>query len=138
MAYTFTQTGAEIQAILDFVQTKMETVLFSGDTTGTVTLSESAANFSELVIYYEGASNRSPQTMTIASPNGRRICLSIVEDSVSNGTRVRRASYDISGTSISLTTATGYSPGYTLLNGTAVSQSLGTNVIHITKVVGRG
>ena len=138
MAYTFTQTGAEIQAILDFVQTKMETVLFSGDTTGTVTLSESAANFSELVIYYEGASSRDPQTMTILNPNGRRIGLSIVEDSASNGTRIRRASYEISGTSISLTTATGFSPGYTLLNGTAVSQSLGTNVIHITKVVGRG
>lgn len=137
MAYTFTQTGAEIQALLDFVQTKVETVLFSGDTTGTVTLSSSAANFSELVIYYEGYNAESPQTITVLNPNGRTVSLAIVEDSKSSGTRIRRASYEISGTSISLKTGS-YNPGYTNLNNTAVSQSLGTNVIHIKKVVGRG
>lgn len=138
MAYSFTQTAAEIQALLNFVQSKMETVLFSGDTTGNVTLSQSAANFSELVIYYEGYNGANPQTITILSPNGRTVNLAVVEDSTSSGTRIRRTAYEISGTAISLKTGSYYNPGYTNLNNTAVSQSLGTNVIHIKKVVGRG
>ena len=138
MAYNLSVTGAELQALLNFVETKDETVLFSGDTTGDVTLSQSAANFSELVIYYEGYQTNCPRTMTVYSPNGKRINLDIVEDSAGGGTRVRRTAYDISGTSMALATGGSIAPGFTLLNGTAVSQTLTGNVIHVTKEVGRG
>ena len=138
MAFNLTITGAELQALLNFVETKEETVLFSGDTTGDITLSESAANFSELVIYYEGYQTNCPRTMTVYAPNGKRVNLDIVEDSAGGGTRVRRTAYNISGTNMALATSSAISPGFTLLNGTSVSQSLGDNVIHVTKVVGRG
>lgn len=138
MAYNLTITGAELQALLNFTETKVETTLFSGNTTGDITLSESAANFSELIIYYEGYNNTNPQTMTIASPNGKRINLAVVEDSAGGGTRVRRTAYDISGTSMAVVASGSIAAGFTLLNGTAVSQNLTGNVIHVTKVVGRG
>lgn len=138
MAYNLTITGAELQALLNFTETKVETTLFSGNTTGDITLSESAANFSELVVYYEGYNNTNPQTMTIASPNGKRINLAVVEDSAGGGTRVRRTAYDISGTSMAVVASGSIAAGFTLLNGTAVSQNLTENVIHVTKVVGRG
>lgn len=138
MAYNLTITGAELQALLNFTETKVETTLFSGDTTGDITLSESAANFSELVIYYEGFNGANPQTMAIDSPNGKRINLAVVEDSAGGGTRVRRTAYDISGTSMAVVAGGSIAAGFTLLNGTAVSQTLTGNVIHVTKVVGRG
>lgn len=138
MAYNLTITGAELQALLNFTETKVETTLFSGDTTGDITLSESAANFSELVVYYEGYQTNSPQTMTIYAPNEKRINLAVVEDSAGGGTRIRRTAYYISGTSMAVVTSGTFEAGFTLLNGTAVSQNLTGNVIHVTKVVGRG
>ena len=138
MAYNLTITGAELQALLNFTETKVETTLFSGDTTGDITLSESAANFSELVVYYEGYQTNSPQTMTIYAPNEKRINLAVVEDSAGDGTRIRRTAYYISGTSMAVVASGTFAAGFTLLNGTAVSQNLTGNVIHVTKVVGRG
>lgn len=138
MAYNLTITGAELQALLNFTETKVETTLFSGDTTGDITLSESAANFSELVVYYEGYQTNSPQTMTIYAPNEKRINLAVVEDSAGDGTRIRRTAYYISGTSMAVMASGTFAAGFTLLNGTAVSQNLTGNVIHVTKVVGRG
>lgn len=137
MAYNLTITGAELQALLNFTETKVETTLFSGDTTGDITLSESAANFAELVVYYEGYQTNSPQTMTIYAPNGKRINLVVVEDSAGGGTRIRRTAYNISGTSMAVVAGGTFAAGFTLLNGTAVSQTLTGNVIHVTKVVGR-
>lgn len=136
MAYTFTQTGAEIQALLNFVQSKMETVLFSGDSQGDVTLSESAANFSELVIYYEGYNGRDPQSLVLAEPNGKTIDLNIVETNLDASVRIRVARYTISGTSMTLATGDNVN-GYMLLKTTGNTWTDG-NVIHITKVVGRG
>lgn len=136
MAISFTQAGAEIQALLNFVQTKMETVLFSGNTTGDVTLSESAANFSELIIYYEGYNNTNPQTMTIASPNGRTISLYLIESAGGDGTRIRDGKYTISGTSITNDAAN--SAQIVIGTDGTVTTTKGTNVIRITKVVGRG
>lgn len=138
MAYNLTITGAELQALLNFTETKVEKTLFSGDTTGDITLSESAANFSELIVYYEGYQTNCPQTMTIYAPNEKRINLAVVEDSAGGGTRVRRTAYDISGTSMAVVAGGSIAAGFTLLNGTAVSQTLTGNVIHVTKVVGRG
>lgn len=137
MAYNLTITGAELQALLNFTETKVETTLFSGDTTGDITLSESAANFSELVVYYEGYQTNCPQTMTIYAPNEKRINLAVVEDSAGGGTRIRRTAYNISGTSMAVVAGGTFAAGFTLLNGTAVSQTLTGNVIHVTKVVGR-
>lgn len=136
MAFSFDKTGAEIQTLLNFVQTKVETVLFSGDTQGDVALSESAANFSELVIYYEGYNGSNPQTMTIDSPNGRSITLSLVEPNGSGEVRIRLARYNISDNAMICQTAN-QRTGAMVITSSSATWTDG-NVIHITKVVGRG
>ena len=108
--------------------------LFTGDSTGNVTLSSSAANYDLLEIFYEGYNGANPRTMKILNPNGRTITLNTIETAGSDGMRIRVARYTISGTSI--TSESSWS-GYYLfaLNG-SFTNTLGTNVIHITRVDG--
>lgn len=108
--------------------------LFTGDSTGNVTLAQSAANFSMLEIFYEGYNGANPQSMKILSPNGRKINLSIVETGGSaTQTRIRRAYYTINGTSI---TNDATASGYVMVADTGNTHTIGTNVIHITRVDG--
>lgn len=110
--------------------------LFSGDTISNVSLSQSSRAFDKLEIRYCGYNGTSPKTLIVYSPYGKRITLDIVEDSAntSGGTRLRRATYDIGEYAITL--SSGFYPGYTLLNGATVSQSISSNPIHITEVTG--
>ena len=112
--------------------------LFSGDATGNVTLSETSANFSKIEILYEGYNGRSPCTLTVYNPNGKNISLSIVEDvnNSAGGVRLRRTSYNISGTSISLASGSTFFPGFTEIKCTTITENVSGNVIHITKVYG--
>lgn len=110
--------------------------LFTGDSTGNVTLSSSAANYDLLEIFYEGYNGASPQSMKILSPNGKTINLNVLENSgASDGLRIRIARYIISGTSITIswTDSNGY---YTFNSNGSFTSALGTNVIHITRVDG--
>lgn len=134
MAYQFTQTAAQIQALLDYVETLVPVVLFTGDATGDVTLSQSAANYSKLKIYYDGYNGRSPQCLELTAPNGRTIDLSIVEPNGGGQVRIRIARYTISGTSITLKTGENWN-GNILLTPSGNTWADG-NVIHVTRVEG--
>lgn len=116
-------------------------VLFSGDTTSSVTLSETAANFSRIDICYVGYSSRGYMTLPVYDPNNKSITLSIVEDGsdASGSTRLRRSQYKINGTSIALLGSSGtpkYYPGFTEIKGSTITQNVSGNVIHIIKVIG--
>ena len=127
----YTQAAQMVQALRGQA---LGEVLFSGDTVGAVTLSQSAADYSMLEIFYEGYNSANPQSQRIYSPDGKTIGLGIIEVGGSaQTTRIRRTSYTVSGTSITPDTTTA---GYALLNSSGVSHTVGTNVIHITRVVG--
>lgn len=134
MPYQFTQTGAEIQALLDYVESIVPVNLFSGDSTSDVPLSQSAANYSMLEIFYEGYNTANPQSIRILNPNGRRVTLSVVETGGSpSQTRVRYSTYNISGTSITITDA---NSGYVMIANTGNTHTMGSGVIHVTRVDG--
>lgn len=108
--------------------------LFTGDATGDVSLSASAADYAMLEIFFEGYNGRSAQSIKVLSPNGRTIDLSVTEPSLSSGVRIRVARYTISGTGITLSTVAN-------TNGNMVITAGGNmwtngNVIHITRVDG--
>lgn len=72
-------------------------------TTGTVTLSESAANFEYLEIFYMDNNNRQPNSIKICSPNGKYVTLSCIEPSTDNAelrVYIRSSGWTISGTSM--------------------------------------
>ena len=72
----------------------------SSGTTGTVTLSETAANFNYLEIFYCDNHNNQIQSKTLPSPNGKQISLDNLEPGDIPETYQRISSYTISGTNI--------------------------------------
>ena len=113
-----------------------EVVLYnnSAGTRATVTLSESAANFEYIEIYFMDNNAAHHSSMKIFSPNGKRVDLALIEAS-SNSTYIRRTRYQISGTSLTPTISNG--GGYFLATNSSVSFSgLGTNYIFVYRVVG--
>lgn len=99
----------------------------------TVTLSDSAANYSYLEIFFTDNNGRDGGYTKIYSPNGKTVDLSIVEACENNVTYIRRTAYSISGTSMTpnLTRA-----AYLTVNGSTASHSSGTNYIKIIRVLG--
>lgn len=122
------------KVLADTIAAPRYTTLFTGDETGDVTLSSSAANYSMLEIFFEGYNARSPQSIKVINPNGRTIDLSVTEPNGSGQIRIRIARYTISGTSITLTTAANWN-GYMLLTTSGNTWTNG-NVIHVTRVDG--
>lgn len=81
----------------------------SSGTNGTVTLSESSANFSYLEIYYFSNLNNDYGMMRIPSPNGKTTLVSWTEmpsDSTASGAYSFGTKLSISGTSISVSNTT--------------------------------
>lgn len=72
----------------------------SSGTTGTVTLSETAANFNYLEIFYCDNHNNQIQSKTLPSPNGKQILLDNLEPGDKAEAYQRVSSYTISGTNI--------------------------------------
>jgi hypothetical protein len=121
-----------------------ETVLYNGGaalnyntapgagTKGTVTLSESAANFSKLKIFYR-TDDTAYQSVEIPAPNGKQVELSVNHPwgfGQATGVLLKGASVTISGTSI---TVGGYcNIGIT----TSAVTSFSGNVIYIVRVEG--
>lgn len=72
-------------------------------TTGTVPLSESAANFTYLEIFYTDNNGKQPDSAKIYSPNGKYVSLNSIEPST-NGNEprlyIRSSGWTISGTSM--------------------------------------
>lgn len=113
-----------------------ETVLYDNESgsNGTITLSQSAASFTYLEIFYKDNNDREHQSMKIYSPNGKTSDLHAIE-AVSASTLIRRTRYSISGTSITPDSSLmGYLQIYN--EGTTPKSVTGTNFIYITRVVG--
>ncbi len=74
----------------------------SSGTTGTITLSQTAANFSYLEIFYVDNAGNQAQSIRVPSPNGKTITLDNIEPNSSGLSYAyqRISSYSISGTSI--------------------------------------
>ena len=104
------------------------TILFTGNTTGQVLLSQSAANFTYLEIFYQGADNFN--STKLYNPNGKTAYL--ITGWMANNTtgNVKLARVSISGTTISKT-------NYTSLNyDSNYANASEENGISITTVIG--
>ena len=90
----------------DYVSKKPTTLYSSSSgSTGTITLSQSAANFSYLEIFYTDNNSRQPNCAKINSPNGKYISLSCMEPSTVNSDvrlYLRTSAWTISGTSMTV------------------------------------
>ena len=103
-------------------------------TTGVVTLSESAANYETMEIFFTDNNGKTGGYTKILNPNGKTAHLHIIEPGNAVNTYIRRTSYAISGTSI---TPDAVSAGYWRFSGETHSHTCGTNYIKIVRVVGR-
>lgn len=114
------------------------TSLFSGTgsglTSGTITLNESAANFTYLEIYFTDNNDDGCGYTKIISPNNKTIHLSLIEPSNETVTYIRKTKYTISGTKITPDTTTAGYIKYTVGSNTAIST--GTNYLRIINVMG--
>lgn len=100
----------------------------SSGTSGTVTLNESAANFSYLEIFYSNLDNKYFNCTKVFSPNGKQVSLIITY--YTTFSQVLSKHINISGTQI-----TNISNGYAnIYNGNTETDS--TNEIKIFKVIG--
>ena len=104
----------------------------SSGSNGTITLSETSANFIYLEIYFKDNNGVEHTSTKVYSPNGKETQLFTVEATSSN-TFIRRTYYNISGTTL---TPSANSAGYVKLTDGGNSHTLGTNLIYVTKVVG--
>ena len=105
----------------------MATVLFNGTaTTGSVTLSETAANFTLMEIYFRDNDSHYSSTK-VYSPNGKTVNLSMSAGTTNGGMNHKRREVSISATSIS-----NQSYAEQSYDGTLSS----VNHIYITQVIG--
>lgn len=117
--------------------TALQGVTLFDDTSGeddTVSLSDSAANYAYIEIFYCDNNMNGYSSTKVYSPNGKDVDLSIIEGTANSNTLIRRTSYTISGTSITPDTSR---DGYVQISGTTVSTlGIGTNYLRIVKVIG--
>lgn len=102
--------------------------------TGTITLSESAANYGYMEIYYTDNNNKTGGYTKIINPDGKTAHLHMIEPGNTVNTYIRRTSYTISGTTITPDTT---NAGYWRFSGDTHTHTCGTNYIKIIRVVGR-
>ena len=75
----------------------------SSGTTGTVTLSETAANFNYLEVFYCDNNSKEHRSIKIANPNGKTITLDTIEPyEADKNMYIRTTSYTINNTSITV------------------------------------
>lgn len=77
----------------------------SSGTNGAITLSQSAADFTYLEIFYTDNNTRQPQSVKLYSPNGKYVSLSCIEPSTSGSESrvyIRVSGWTISGTSMTV------------------------------------
>lgn len=116
-----------------------EVVLYenSSGSNGTITLSASLANYRYVEIYFVDNNNKSGGYTKVWSPNGKTICLNIVETSSETSVLNRQTMYTLSSTTMTPnTTVAGYlqfNPSTKVISNSPV----GTNYIKIVRVIGR-
>jgi uncharacterized repeat protein (TIGR02543 family) len=104
---------------------------------GTITLSASLANYRYVEIYFTDNNGKSGGYTKVWSPNGKTICLNIVETSSVTSVLQRQTMYTLSSTSMTPKTDVA---GYLQFNPStkAISNApVGTNYIKIVRVIGR-
>ena len=104
---------------------------------GTITLSASIANYRYLEIYFTDNNGKSGGYTKVWSPNGKTICLNIVETSSATSVIFRQTMYTLSSTTMTPKTDVA---GYLQFNPStkAIANSpVGTNYIKIVRVIGR-
>lgn len=113
---------------------KYDVVLYdnTSGSSSTITLSESAANFTYIEIFFTDNKDKTGGYTKVYSPDGKTVCLSIVEASGNTITYIRRAIYDVSGTT--LTPSKG---NYlTMSSATLSHNATASNLIKIIRVIG--
>jgi hypothetical protein len=76
-------------------------VLYEGSSTGTITLSQSAANFDYMRIYFKkGSDSEACATIDLYHPDGKRASLVIANPYASDATQILGRTVTVSGTSI--------------------------------------
>lgn len=132
----------------DYTTTKPVTLYSnSSGTYGAITLSDSAANYTYLEIFYTDNNNRQPNSIKIYSPNGKYVSLSCIEPST-NGDEpriyIRSSGWTISETSVILgrsdlsnLNAGIYGQIYPNANGENIDVKITTNLyIRIFRILG--
>jgi len=115
-------SGAKVQAVKNLYNNE------SG-TTGTVTLSESVANFAYIEIFYDDANNGVCSSVKVPSPNGKSVALQVITKGNDTNLRINAKKVSISGTSIT-------SSNYQIIYAPHDNGSWNNNEISIQKVVG--
>ena len=112
-----------------------EVVLWDSTTNneGNISLSETAANFKYLEIFFTDKNGKSGGYSKVYSPQGKTVSLSIIEAAATTRTYIRRSDYWIDGRSITLCSASGYVDIY---GTTTPTHYTSANHIKIVRVVG--
>lgn len=100
---------------------------------GNITLSETAANFAYIEIFYRDNNGRGYQSVRVASPNGKTVGLNNIEATTTGETYIRRTVYYINGTTIGISSG---KIGFVKLTTGTNEVYTGANFIYIYKVVG--
>ena len=116
-----------------FDEVKPNNGISSDQLNGTIKLKESAEKFKYIEIFFTDNNGLSGGYSKVYSPNGKTVCLSIVEAAASSYTLIRRTNYSVSGTTITPDTSLA---GFVQMTGTALTTTKGTNYIKIKRVVG--
>lgn len=109
----------------------------SSGSNGTITLSASLANYRYIEIYFVDNNDKSGGYTKVWSPNGKTVCLNIVETSSATSVLQRQTMYTLSSTTMTPKTDVA---GYIQFNPSTkvISNSpVGTNYIKIVRVIGR-
>ena len=109
-------------------------VLYSGAHFTDITLSNSASNYEYIEIVYQDNNDKTGGVAKVYSPNGKTVCLSIVEAGEGGATYIRKTQWSISDNKMTADTA---NAGYLRFNASnAVTNIVGTSYIKIRRVLG--
>lgn len=109
-------------------------VLYNGAHFNSITLAQSAANYEYIEIIYQDNNDKTGGVAKVYSPNGRTVCLSIIEAGADGNTYIRRTQWTISGKSMTADVA---NAGYVRFNmNNVVTNNIGSSYIKIRSVLG--
>ena len=115
-------------------------VLYNNNSTtmgGAVTLSQSAANFTRLAIYYKD-SQGSYSSTEVYNPNGKNVTLmsGIFSDDTANEAIIYFTTVKVNGTNIDVVSTSSGRKGYAYIRNNVSPTTSRSNIIGITQVLG--